>query len=128
KRLNKIKEIFTNIKENSRDKNIRTERIVKIEKTGIKPVYNLTANTTNTYLGNGIITHNTEGASFIGSEKLFYKPEAYNIYGVPNVYDKNINGETKCGFFWGGYLSRNKCYNLENGEPDVIKALTEICL
>lgn len=73
-------------------------------------------------------TGGVEGASFIGSEKLFYKPEAYNIYGVPNVYDKNINGETKCGFFWGGYLSRNKCYNLENGEPDVIKALTEICL
>src|SRR5690606_27184728 len=57
-RLNKIKEVFSNIKEQSRDKDIRTEKVVKIEKTGIKPVYNLTANTTNTYLGNGIITHN----------------------------------------------------------------------
>lgn len=34
-------------------------------------------------------TGGTEGASFEGSEKLFYNPDAYNIYGIPNVYDKN---------------------------------------
>lgn len=73
-------------------------------------------------------TGGTEGASFEGSEKLFYKPDAYNIYGIPNVYDRNINGETRCGFFWGAYLNRNKCYEEVNGEPDVIKALIEICL
>lgn len=72
-------------------------------------------------------TGGTEGASFEGSEKLFYKPNAYNIYGIPNVFDRNINGETECGFFWGAYLNRNKCYDLETGEPDVIKALIEIC-
>ena len=73
-------------------------------------------------------TGGVEGKSFDGSEKLFYNPRAYNIYGIPNVYDKNANGETECGFFWGAYLNRNNCYNLENGEPDVIKALVEICL
>jgi hypothetical protein len=72
-------------------------------------------------------TGGTEGASFEGSEKLFYKPDAYNIYGVPNVYDRNVKGETKCGFFWGAYLNRNKCYEEVNGEPDVTKALIEIC-
>jgi len=72
-------------------------------------------------------TGGTEGASFEGSEKLFYKPEAYNIYGIPNVFDKNTNGDTICGFFWGAYLNRNRCYNEEVGEPDVIKALIEIC-
>lgn len=73
-------------------------------------------------------TGGVEGKSFDGSEKLFYNPRAYNIYGVPNVYDKNANGETNCGFFWGAYLNRNNCYDELTGEPDVIKALVEICL
>jgi hypothetical protein len=71
-------------------------------------------------------TGGTEGASFEGSEKLFYSPGAYNIYGIPNVYDKNATGDSLCGFFWGGYLNRNGCYDETNGEPDVIKSLIEI--
>lgn len=71
-------------------------------------------------------TGGTEGASFEGSEKLFYNPYAYNIYGIPNVFDRNANGDTVCGFFWGAYLNRNECYDEETGEPDVIKALVQI--
>ena len=71
-------------------------------------------------------TGGVEGGSFEGSEKLFYSPGAYNIYSVPNVYDKNTNGGTECGFFWGGYMNRNGCYDENIGEPDVIKALLEI--
>lgn len=71
-------------------------------------------------------TGGTEGASFAGSEKLFYRPNAYGIYSIPNVFDKNINGQTECGFFWGAYMNRNGCYDESNGEPDVIKALLEI--
>ena len=73
-------------------------------------------------------TGGVEGASFAGSEKLFYKPGAYNILGIPNVFDKNTHGETECGFFWGAYLNRNECYDENNGEPDVIKSLIEILL
>tara|TARA_R110000822_G_scaffold302649_1_gene426912 strand:- start:4621 stop:6900 length:2280 start_codon:yes stop_codon:yes gene_type:complete len=73
-------------------------------------------------------TGGVEGASFEGSEKLFYKPRGYNIHGVPNVYDRNTTGETVCGFFWGAYLNRNLCYDENNGEPDVIKAMVEIML
>jgi hypothetical protein len=72
-------------------------------------------------------TGGVEGASFAGSEKLFYSPGAYNIYGIPNVFDKNTTGDTLCGFFWGAYMNRNKCYDESVGEPDVIKALVEIC-
>lgn len=72
-------------------------------------------------------TGGVEGASFEGSEKLFYKPRAYNIYGIPNVFDRNTDGSTECGFFWGAYLNRNKCYDENSGEPDIIKALLEIC-
>jgi len=71
-------------------------------------------------------TGGTEGASFEGSRKLFYDPEGYNIFGVTNVYDKNVQGSPKCGFFWGAYMNRHRCYDLINGEPDVIKALIEI--
>jgi hypothetical protein len=73
-------------------------------------------------------TGGTEGASFEGSEKLFYSPGAYNIYGIPNVFDKNTDGSTECGFFWAAYLNRNECYDEEIGEPDVIKSLVEILL
>jgi hypothetical protein len=73
-------------------------------------------------------TGGVEGASFSGSEKLFYKPGAYNILGIPNVFDKSATGETECGFFWGAYLNRNECYDESVGEPDVIKALVEILL
>jgi len=130
-RLNTFNNYYLNKK--SRNSNnlsgIRFERVVKIENIGLQPVYNLTAGTTHTYIGNGIITHNTggtKGADFEGSEKLFRNPLAYNIYGIPNVFDKNTNGETLCGFFWGAYLNRARCYDLVNGEPDVIKALVEI--
>lgn len=71
-------------------------------------------------------TGGVEGKSFEGSEKLFYYPSAYNIKSIPNVYDKNTNGKTQCGFFWGAYLNRNNCYESKNGEPDVVKALIEI--
>jgi len=73
-------------------------------------------------------TGGTMGASFAGSEKLFYKPGAYNIYAIKNVFDKNTNGESLCSFFWGAYLNRNGCYDDVNGEPDVIKALVEILM
>lgn len=73
-------------------------------------------------------TGGTEGASFEGSEKLFYSPGAYNIYGIPNVFDKNTDGSTSCGFFWGAYVNRNECYDEDTGEPDVIKSLVEILL
>jgi hypothetical protein len=71
-------------------------------------------------------TGGVEGGSFEGSEKLFYSPGAYNVYGIPNVFDKNANGEQLCGFFWGAYMNRKNCYDEKVGEPDIIKALIEI--
>lgn len=108
---------------------LREERVNSIEKIGIKRIYNLTANDSNTYIANGIVTHNTggtEGADFEGSEKMFRNPLAYNIYGIPNVFDKNSNEENLVGFFWGAYLNRAECYDKLTGEPDVVMALIEI--
>lgn len=71
-------------------------------------------------------TGGSKGANFIGSEKLFRNPRGYHIYGIPNVFDKNQDGNTECGFFWGAYLNRALCYDEVEGEPDVIKALLEV--
>lgn len=71
-------------------------------------------------------TGGTAGASFEGSEKLFYQHGAYNIYGIPNVFDKNVNGATTCGYFWGAYMNRNGHYEPKNGMSDVVGAMIEI--
>lgn len=114
---------------NTNMKSLYQESIKSIEFIGSNVVYNMHTKTTNTYLSNMYITKQTggtEGASFEGSRKLFYSPGTYNIYSVNNVYDKGVNQESKCGFFWGAYMNRNKCYDISTGEPDVIKALIEI--
>jgi len=71
-------------------------------------------------------TGGTEGADFRGAEEMFYNPMGYNILGVPNVYDRNVNGTSKCAFFFPAYMNRLGCYD-SNGNSDVIKALKEIC-
>lgn len=43
-------------------------------------------------------TGGTVGGSFDGLKDLFYKPDAYNILGFPNIWDDNAE-DTKCGFF-----------------------------
>lgn len=43
-------------------------------------------------------TGGTEGGSFDGLKELFYKPDAYNVLGFPNIWDDNAE-QTKCGFF-----------------------------
>lgn len=73
-------------------------------------------------------TGGTEGAGFEGSKKLFYSPDAFNIFSLPNVFDKNVNGASNCGFFWGAYMNRENCYDLATGEPDVIKATLEVLM
>jgi hypothetical protein len=44
---------------------------------------------------------------------------------LANVYDRNVNGNSDCGFFWGAYLNRSNCYD-SDGMPDVTKALKDL--
>jgi len=109
-------------------KGLRFERVIDIEYTGIKPIYNLTAGKTHTYIGNGIVTHNTGGtadADFRAAEEMFYNPEGYNILKLPNVYDKGTGSNSYCAFFAPEYMNRHRCYD-KNGNSDVIKALLQI--
>ena len=87
-------------------KGLRFERIVNVEYIGIKPVYNLTAGTTNTYIANGIVTHNTGGSFENGkdAENFFYNPEANNFLGIT---DDKTNKKT-CMFLSGIYRMDDK--------------------
>lgn len=103
------------------------DRIISITNIGEQYIYNLTANTTHTYLVNGIVTHNTggsEGSDFSGALEMIYNPLGYNVYGIPNVYDKGASGGAKSIFFLGEYMNRKGCYD-KNGNSDVIKAVLE---
>lgn len=107
--------------------NIRLERVKSIESIGIQRIYNLTANDSHTYLANNIITHNTggsEGSNFYGILQMLYNPKGYNIYALPNLYDKNSNGKGDTVFFFGAYLNRGGFYN-ENGVSDVVAAILD---
>ena len=71
-------------------------------------------------------TGGSEGADFAGAQEIIYNPKGYNIYALPNVYDKSSQGKGECIFFFGAYLNRKGCYN-EDGISDVTKAILEIC-
>jgi hypothetical protein len=68
-------------------------------------------------------TGGTEGADFIGAQKFFYSPVAYNILALPNVYDKGTDPtQHKCALFHPVYLNMKECMD-KDGNSDVIKAL-----
>lgn len=103
------------------------DKIVSITNIGEQYIYNLTANNTHTYLVNGIVTHNTggsESSDFSGALEMIYNPLGYNVYGIPNVYDKGASGGAKCIFFIGEYMNRKGCYD-KDGNSDIVKAVLE---
>ena len=119
-RLNKIKEIFSKKIPTSK----REEKIISIEDIGLQTIYNLTADNTHTYIANGIVTHNTEGSDFSGALEMIYNPLGYNVYGVPNVFDKGTSGGSKSILFIGEYMNRKGCYD-KDGNSDIVKAVLE---
>lgn len=64
-------------------------------------------------------------SDFAGAQEIMYNPRGYNMYALPNVFDKNNQGKKDFVFFFPGYVNRKGCYN-ENGVSDVIQALIEI--
>ena len=124
KRLNKIKEVFSNIKAHIDYNGIRWEKIIKIENIGIKDIYNLTADSTHTYLANGIITHNTKDADFEGLKDLFYEPKGYNCFPIENIWDDGATGP--CGFFVPDYYNLDNDHMDENGNSLVKEAIKTI--
>ena len=66
-------------------------------------------------------------SDFAGAQEIMYNPKGYNMYALPNVFDKFNQGRPYFVFFFPGYVNRKGCYN-HDGVSDVIKALIEILL
>ena len=66
-------------------------------------------------------------SDFAGAQEIMYNPKGYNMYAIPNVYDKYNQGKPYFVFFFPGYVNRKGCYN-KDGVSDVIKALIEILM
>lgn len=81
--LQKIYDLVINKKNKipSHTKGLRFERIKSVEYIGVKPVYNLTAGCTNTYIANNIVTHNTSGdiKNVTDAQNYFDNPDANNF-------------------------------------------------
>lgn len=69
-------------------------------------------------------TGGTEGADFEGLQEIFYRPDGYNIKGIRNVFDKNVENGAYCAFFFATYLNAKGYYD-KDGNSDVIGALLE---
>ena len=102
--------------------------IKSIEYLGVKRIYNMTADTTHTYISNGFISSNTAGdksSDFHAAETLMYQPIGYHLYPVQNVYDKIGQGRKHFVYFFPGFINRKGCYD-HDGNSDVTKAILEI--
>lgn len=64
-------------------------------------------------------------SDFAGAQEIMYNPRGYNMYALPNVFDKYNQGKPYFVFFFPGYINRKGCYN-KDGVSDVIQALIEI--
>lgn len=62
-------------------------------------------------------------SNFIGLEEIMRKPDGYNIYGIPNIFDGKI--EEKVGFFVPDYLNTEGNFD-KDGNTDIVKAVIEI--
>ena len=69
-------------------------------------------------------TGGQEGASFEALEELFYNPDGYQVYSVPNVWDPGREA-TKCGFFIPESKNREGYYD-KDGNSFVKEATEEV--
>lgn len=72
-------------------------------------------------------TAGDDESDFAGAQEIMYNPRGYNMYALPNVYDRNNQGKRYFVFFFPGYINRKGCYN-RDGVSDVIQALIEILM
>ena len=66
-----------------------------------------------------------DASDFSSAKTLLYSPEGYNIYSLPNLFDKPKQGRPTFGFFFPAYINRKGLYN-ENGVSDVVGSLIQI--
>lgn len=73
----------------------------------------------------GIGTGGSEGSNFYGILQMIYNPRGYNVYALPNLFDKNSKGDGTTIFFFGAYLNRGGYYN-KDGVSNVVATILDI--
>ena len=68
-------------------------------------------------------TAGNEQSDFTAFAEMFYSPDGYNMYGLPNVFDKEGQGSRTCGMFYPAYLNYDDSCMDDQGNSDVTKAL-----
>lgn len=129
-RLNRLREMFLDRphRQSESIEGLRFERVTSIEDIGEQVVYNLTAAGHNTYLANGIVTHNTgtggdmEGGSSVSASKVFYDPKAYDCLEFDDIFEGRPD---KIGFFVPAWMTFDK-YRDEFGNVDRHRATAEL--
>lgn len=98
---------------------LRFESISNIEYIGVKPVYNLTADTTHTYVANGIVTHNT-----LAAQKMFYEPENFDCL----VFQDEWEFRGKIGYFIPAYMGLHDFKDAEGNtkKEDALEYLEKV--
>ena len=106
------------------DKNwggLRFETVKAVEYIGKKPVYNLTADNTHTYVANGIVTHNTGGNTVLSkyAQKVLSNPESYKLIPVNwDLLERGVPDEFKTWerskkFKFGTFVPGQMSYRLK---------------
>lgn len=66
-------------------------------------------------------------SDFSSIKTILYNPGAYEVYALPNVYDKSGKGTDKFSYFFPSYISRAGCMD-KDGNSDVVAALLQILM
>lgn len=72
-------------------------------------------------------TAGDDESDFAGIRTILYKPDAYEVYSLENVYDRRGKGADKFAYFFPSYISREGCMD-KDGNSDVVKALMQILM
>ena len=72
-------------------------------------------------------TAGDEDSDFHGAQELVYNPKGYNIYAIPNNWDKPNQGRPWFAFFTPAYANLKGYYN-EDGVSDVIAGLLHLLM
>lgn len=73
-------------------------------------------------------TAGNEESDFTAFAEMLYSPDGYNLYGLPNVFDKEGQGRVKCTMFYPVYLNYDDSCVDENGNSNVTKALLTVLM
>lgn len=72
-------------------------------------------------------TAGDDASDFAGIRTILYKPDAYEVYSIENVFDQKGKGTSKFAFFFPSYISRAGCMD-NDGNSDVVAAMFEILM